>query len=141
MRLASEERGSITLWMLGLCLLVMTLGGLAVDLWRGLADRRGLQDLADATAFAAASGIDEAHFRSTGEVRLDPARARQLGRRSLAGQAEADVVRGLRIQVSPDGRSVVVVADGTVPLTLLGLLTDDDLAIRVTSTARPVLRP
>src|SRR5690606_32307296 len=70
-----DDRGSTTIWMLGLSVLLLLFGGLALDFWRGLAFQRELAAVADSAAIAAASGIDEVHFRETGEIRLDPARA------------------------------------------------------------------
>ncbi|MGB7859491.1 MAG: pilus assembly protein TadG-related protein, partial [Acidimicrobiia bacterium] len=54
-----SDRGSTTIWMLGLSLLLLLFGGLALDFWRGLAMQRELASVADSAALAAASGIDE----------------------------------------------------------------------------------
>lgn len=131
----------MTLWLLGLSLVLLTLGGLGVDLWRGFAERRALVDVADAAAFAAASGIDEALFRATGEVRLDPGRARSLAGRSIASQPDAGALTSSAVAVAPDGRAVVVTVRGQVPLTLLALVTTDALEVEVTAVAHPVVRP
>ncbi len=37
----NSDDGSITLWLLGVVLIILALGGLAIDLWRGFAARRG----------------------------------------------------------------------------------------------------
>lgn len=131
----------MTLWLLGLSLVLLTLGGLGVDLWRGFAERRSLVDVADAAAFAAASGIDEERFRATGEVRLDPARARALAGRSIASQPDADALTSSTVAVATDGSAVVVTVRGEVPLTLLALVTTDALEVEVTAVAHPVVRP
>jgi len=34
------EHGTVTLWVLGLCIALMFLGGLSLDLWRAVAVRR-----------------------------------------------------------------------------------------------------
>ena len=39
---ARGRAGTITLWVLGLCISLMFLGGLSLDLWRAVADRRQL---------------------------------------------------------------------------------------------------
>ena len=49
------ERGTVTLWVLGLCVSIMFRGGLGVDLWRGVAVRRELSAVADAAASAGAN--------------------------------------------------------------------------------------
>jgi Flp pilus assembly protein TadG len=131
----------MTLWLLGLSLVLLTLGGLGVDLWRGFAERRALVDIADAAAFAAASGIDEERFRATGEVRLDPSRARALAGRSIASQPDADALTTSTVAVAADGGAVVVTVRGEVPLTLLRLVTTDALEVEVTAVAHPVVRP
>src|SRR5438128_12171130 len=35
-----DEHGTTTLWVLGLCISLLFLGGLSLDLWRAVADRR-----------------------------------------------------------------------------------------------------
>jgi len=43
-----DEGGWVALWMLGLALLVLALGGLSLDLWRAISERRELAAAADA---------------------------------------------------------------------------------------------
>jgi uncharacterized membrane protein len=82
-----SDRGSVTIWVLGLSMLLLTFGGLALDYWRALALQRELASVADSAAIAAASGIDEEVYRATGgatratvrrrvprKLRLDPRR-------------------------------------------------------------------
>jgi len=66
------ERGSVTIWMLGFTLLVLFLGGIGIDMFRGFTQRQELAGMADSAAIAAATAVDVAYFRGTGEVRLDP---------------------------------------------------------------------
>ena len=70
-----DERGTMTLWVLGLCIAVLFLGGLSLDLWRVIAVRRSLVAMADAGATAGANGLDQAALRD-GVLRLDPVVAR-----------------------------------------------------------------
>jgi hypothetical protein len=56
------ERGTITLWMLGCCLMLFAVGGISVDLWRSFSVRRSLAAAADAAALSGASAIDEERF-------------------------------------------------------------------------------
>lgn len=131
------ERGSVALWLLGVCVMLLFLGGLSLDLWRGFAERRALAAAADAAAVAAAQAIDEAHFRTTGEVVLDPGLAEALALTSLAGQPEAARMTGALVSV--DGERVTVTVTGEVPLTLLAVLMPDrePLLVNVASTATP----
>ena len=62
------ESGTVTLWLLGLCLMLFALGGISLDLWRAFSERRALAATADAAALAGASAIDEARYRASGTV-------------------------------------------------------------------------
>jgi Flp pilus assembly protein TadG len=100
----ANERGTITLWVLGLCISLLFLGGLSLDLWRAVADRRQLSSMADTAATAAANGVDLEALRA-GVLRLDPVRARAIALASLESDAHAldafDVeVVGNRVTVS-----------------------------------------
>lgn len=127
------ERGSVTMWMLGLSLLLLAFGGLAVDYWRALALQRELAAVADSAAVAGASGIDESHYRATGEVVLAPGRTMGLVARSVDFQGVdlADV----EVTFSPDNTSVTVVVRGEVELGLLRILIDEDDPMQVTASA------
>lgn len=134
-----SERGSVTIWILGLSLLLLVFGGLAIDYWRGLALQRELAAVADSAAIAAGSGIDEEHYRATGEVLLDPLRSRDL---ALASVAFQDLDR-VTVDVSADPDAVTVTVVGEVQLGLLGVLVDEDqpLTVRGVATASPRLVP
>jgi uncharacterized membrane protein len=135
------DRGSITIWLLGLSVLLLLFGGLSIDFWRALALQRELAAVADSAAVAAASGIDEARYRETGEVTLDPARARALGAASI-GVQDLDPV-SFEIATDIDGLSVEVVVVDEVELGLLGLFVDqtEPLTVRAEATASPRLLP
>lgn len=66
------ERGSVQLFMLGLGVAILLLGGISFDLWRLIGERRELAALADTAAIAATSGVDADFFRDQGISRLDP---------------------------------------------------------------------
>ncbi|HLF61667.1 MAG TPA: pilus assembly protein TadG-related protein [Acidimicrobiia bacterium] len=135
------DRGSVTIWMLGLSVLLLLFGGLAIDFWRALALQRELAAVADSAAIAAASGIDEEHYRATGEVILDPIRARELGAASVTGQ-DLDSA-SFEIATHSDGLSVDVVVVDSIELGLLGLFVDqtEPLTVRAEATATPRLLP
>jgi len=136
---AGDERGAVTLWILGLCVTVLFLGGLSLDLWRSFSTRRALAEAADAAAVAGANGIDEGALRN-GELVLDPREAEQLAWESLASQGLPDDVTGADVLVEPDG--VVVSLAGNVDLTLLKIfLGDRDLDVAVTARADPRRSP
>ena len=80
-RRCAGDRGSVTVWTLGMVLVVMFLGAISFDLWSGFATRREYAGAADQAAQAGANALDEALFRSTGERKLDPQRAEDARRR------------------------------------------------------------
>lgn len=134
-----SERGSITIWMLGLSLLILVFGGLALDYWRALAQQRELASIADSAAIAAASGIDETVYRASGAIVLDPQRSMNLANDAIAWQGVAP----LSTTVDVAAGSVTVTLVGEVELGLLGVFVDqsEPLTVRAQATAIPVLLP
>ena len=136
-----SERGSVTLWTLGLSLLLLLFGGLAVDFWRALALQRELAAIADSASVAAASGIDEERYRATGEVVIDAARAAGIGLSYVASQDVA--LDDLIVTTEFDGSSVSVLVVDRLELGLMGVFVDQTAPLTVTAkaTAIPVLVP
>lgn len=126
-----SDRGSVTLWCLGLCLLILSIGAVTIDVWRTFSARRALASTADAAAQAGANGIDVAHYGETGEARLDPERAEQLADLSFAHQGDTPGVIGFE-RVANTQRITVIVR-GRVDLGLLGLFADEPFEITVTA--------
>lgn len=120
-RLRGAEGGFLTIWLLGLCFLLLALGGVSLDLWHVFAARQELAGIADAAALAGASGLDQAAARG-GTVVLDQPDAERLAALSVAAQPDRSALVSWRLSVSPDGQEVTVVADGRASLTLLRLL-------------------
>jgi Flp pilus assembly protein TadG len=137
---ARRESGTITLWMLGLCLMLFLLGGISLDLWRAFSERRSLAATADAAAVAGASALDEAAYRSTGAVRLVPADAQRRAHASLADQLDRRALRDARVEATED--TVMVTVGGYVDFSLLQIVAPgDEFAITVHATARPQASP
>ena len=118
----SGERGSITVWLLGLAVLLLFVGGLSLDLWRAFGARQLLANAADAAAIAGSTGIDTARFRDTGQIVLDPGLAGERVRDSLAHQGGVPLSEPPAVEVDPDPPQVAVVLTGKVRLTLLHVL-------------------
>ena len=132
---ARRESGTITLWMLGLCLMLFLLGGISLDLWRAFSERRSLAATADAAAVAGASSLDEAAYRSSGAIRLVPADAQRRARASLADQLDRRALRDARVEATED--TVMVTVGGWVDFSLLQIVAPgDEFAISVHATAR-----
>jgi uncharacterized membrane protein len=135
--MSADDRGSVTIWVLGLSMLLLVFGGLALDYWRALAMQRELAAVADSAAVAAASGIDEEFYRETGDVVLEPMRSRGLAEAAVDWQG----VEVLAIDVVVAPTSVTVTLIGEVELGLLGVFVDqsEPLTVRATASATPVL--
>ncbi len=128
--------GTTTLWLLGICLVLFALGGISLDLWRAFSERRALAATADAAALAGASAIDEAHYRSSGAILLDPVVAESRARDHIAQQLDRAALRS--VSVRADTEAVTVVVHGRVGYTLLGVLAPhDEFDVEVTATATP----
>lgn len=134
-RLRAAEGGFLAIWLLGVCFVLLALGGVSLDLWRVFAARQELAGIADAAALAGASGIDQAAARR-GTVVLDQPDAERLAALSVAAQTDRSALVSWRLSVSPDGQEVTVVADGRASLTLLRLLAGRaGVTLQVTSSA------
>jgi hypothetical protein len=131
------QDGTVTLWLLGVCLMLFALGGVSLDLWRGFSTRRSLAAAADAAALAGASAVDEDAYRSDGVVRLDPGLAEDRAREHLARQLDRAALRSSDVHVVDD--TVTVVVRGELAFTLLGVVGPGrDLAVRVEASATPM---
>jgi Flp pilus assembly protein TadG len=135
-RRASRESGTITMWMLGLCVMLFLLGGISLDLWRAFSERRTLAATADAAALAGASALDEAAYRGSGVVRLVPADAQRRAHASLAEQLDRRALRDARVVATE--AEVNVTVGGSVDFSLLQIVAPgDEFGITVHATARP----
>lgn len=135
-----DDRGSITLWLVGLVMIVFAVGGIGIDLWRGLAAHRYVASVVDAAAVAAGSAIDEEMWRFEGELILDPDRVRDHVALSVAAQSGGPDV-AYAVATAPDGSRATITAATTVDLTLLALLVEGALEVSATATASPMLSP
>ncbi len=132
----NRERGSVTIWGVGLIGVLFGFAGLAVDTWRVFTERQALAGLADSAAVAGANGVDEELFRVTGEVVLDQAEAAGLATDYLAGRSgDAVVAIGFR------DTGIEVTLSDTVDLTLLTFfLGGEPVDLQVTAYANPAQR-
>lgn len=129
-----SEAGFLTIWLLGLCLLLLFVGGVSADLWHVFAERQALAGIADAAALAGASGIDPNEARA-GVILLDPARATALAEASVAAQPDAGSLVSSSVGVSVAGSEIMVSMRGTSSLFLLRLLGAGPLVFHVTASA------
>lgn len=136
-----RERGSVTLFGVGLVALLLFVGGFSLDLWRVYSERRALAEIADAAAAAGANGLDADAYRDGSDVRLDPARAETLAWQNLAGQADDASLSGApSVAATPGG--ITVILSGEVELTLLGAFGDDGpFVFTVVAESGPIPSP
>lgn len=135
-RRGRDDAGWVTLWLLGLAVMLLALGGLSLDLWRVFSERRDLAGAVDAAAAAGASGIDVDRFRANGELALDPAAVETLVAQNL--KAQTDLRSLTHVAVEASAQAVTVTAVGAVDLTLTRTLIPlGPVTIRVDATAQP----
>ena len=120
-----------------MCVSLLFLGGLGLDFWRAIAERRELSARADAAATAAANALDEDALRG-GVIRVVPDRARAIAVAELAGDPEPlDETR-----IAVDGNTVTVTIRDHVDFSLLGIfMPGDRFEIEVHARAAPDERP
>jgi Flp pilus assembly protein TadG len=133
------QRGdAMIVWCILLAVLLLPLGGLTIDLWRGIAAQRSLQSAAEDAATAGSSGIDVQQYRATGCLLLDPVDAVPLAQANLASQADLGPLAAVDISVTPDDRQISVTLEEDVHLTLLSLVEGDrPLVVTATATSAP----
>ena len=133
-----NERGQVTVLVVGMTMVVFAVAGLAVDGTRAFIYRRTLQSAADAAALAGASELDkQSYYLSAGrEVVVDPAGARQVAYRSLRS-------RGLPVRASVDSTDteVGVVLRGSLDTMFLRLVGFERMPVAVEAVSSPVAVP
>lgn len=139
-RRAADEDGSTLVLYPFAVLIVLGLGGLALDFALFFQAHRDSVDVAAGLASDIAGIVDEGVFATTGEVRIDPDRARTVI--DVVNADLADHPHGLQCAatIPPTAPSTVdVTCTGRAEAVLLpavGLLGDMDLRGRATASSR-----
>jgi len=130
----------MTLWLLGLSLALLAVGGISMDLWRVATQRRVLSAAVDAAAAAGAGVLDLEHLRTSEELQLEPAGAEARARQTMAMLAPAGLTA---YAATASLTSVSVVAEGEVAISLLRLVLPDaePVIVRVEAVAAPRASP
>ncbi len=143
MRRLQRSEGFVTIWILGLCVILLFLGGISLDLWRAFSDRRVLAAIVDAAAVAGASDLDREHVRTQSQaghpvVRLDEHAARRRAEEYLAIHARKLRIQDASVTFSPDLTEITVTASAVSNLTLVRILLPGEapLTLKVTSTVQ-----
>lgn len=129
-RLQAEE-GQVLVMVALMMMGVVSVVGLVSDGGLVFAQRRDLQNVADAAAAAAAMQIDEAAYRSTGEVILDEQSSREAAALYLEDEGGLDYV----IAVLPDRVEVSVSRQASTGfLRVIGI---DGVEVSASASAEP----
>ncbi|MBW3642288.1 MAG: hypothetical protein KY447_05175 [Actinobacteria bacterium] len=139
MKAGRGEDGVVTLWVLAVCAMALFVGGITLDLWRGIATQRAVSAAVDGAAVAGASGLDEAAFRGSGGdvVQLDLALARELAAETLAAQPAGEKLVDVAIEVTP--ARITVRAGRRMEFTLLKVFLprEEPLLVHASSSVDP----
>lgn len=137
--LAPGDRGSALVLVPTLMLVLIALGGIAIDLSLVHGAHRAAHRAVSSAADDAASMIDTRLLQRTGEVRIDPDAARRAATAELAAAAMPGHLSGTpSVVVDPVGTTVVVTIELDVDRVMLRALPGqpDHERIRVSATAR-----
>ena len=148
-RSSSSERGSISLFILGLALVAMLLIAGAVAVTSAHLSRMRLLDVADGAALSAANALDDsAYDQGIGEsVPLSNRSVQERAAVYLDSRPRPGSVTAWRLAPgtgTPDGRTAVVVVVGEAELPMIGPALRDlgvSVTIRVESRARSDVAP
>jgi len=135
-----EQGGFFTIWVLGLCVVLLFIGGLSLDLWNGFSQRRQLEEIADGATVAGGSQIDLPTFKSNGTVVLDVNAARRSAFQYI-DQAKADdniTLTEEKVEVVDNHLRVELSRNVAMTLTKVLAPVTDPYVIKVSSAAEPV---
>jgi Flp pilus assembly protein TadG len=129
---ASGDTGSLSVFVVGLVLVLMALAGLVVDGGRAVNARAAAADDAEQAARAGANQLDQNALRASGRVVIDPAAAQVAATNFLAARGYA---RG-EVSVDIQPNSVRVAVSDDIDTTLLALVNIDTFHVTGSATAR-----
>lgn len=129
-RLASNDRGQVTVFVALFAAVVVLFAGLAVDGGLALAAKIRALGEAQEAARAGAQAVDLAAYRADGTVRLRPEQARTLAQNYLAATGDTGTVRATE-------QEVTVTVTAHQPTQLLHVAGLDTLTVTATGTAQP----
>ena len=128
-----DDRGTATVFVVGLALILLALAGLVVDGGLAINARERVADDVEQASRAGAERVDVLTLRQSGVVRLDPAAAQLAAEQFLAarGYAAGDVT------VTADANTVHTQAQRTVSTALLSLVFINSFTVSAQARARP----
>lgn len=134
----STERGSITIWAMGLSLLLFGVGFLSLDLWASFSTRLEAAAIADAAAIAGATALDEAAWRN-GLLALDPVAAEQ--RATTAAMSHPRWRSDMALSATATTTGVTVYVSQSIPFRFVAaFVPDQSVEVTVSAYAEPEIR-
>lgn len=130
-RRGADERGAISVLILGLIVALFLIAGLVIDGGQAINGRQKAFDDAEQAARAGANEIDVGALRSSGQVVILPGEAQAAAARFLTSQGYGPTT----FTVSADGDSVTVTTTTSVDTTLLQLVGFSSFDVRGQATA------
>ncbi len=131
----TSEQGSMTLWAMGMSLLLFAVGFLALDLWSGFAARQEAAAIADSAAIAGATAIDQTAWR-TGTLALEPATAEDRAIRAALDHPAWDASMDVSAAATTGG--VTVSVSRSIPFRFIAGMVPNRVAdVTVSAYAEP----
>ncbi len=131
------ERGAVTIWGIGLILVLFGVAGLAVDTWRVFAERQALAGLADSASIAGATAVDVVEFRNSGTVQLDHDMAAARAVDYLNAHA-SDLDDDIAASITFPADGIEVTLTREVELTIIGAFLDEGVVgMKVSAYSTP----
>jgi len=130
-----SERGSMTLWAMGMSLLLFAVGFLALDLWSGFAARQQAAAIADSAAIAGATALNETAWRA-GTLALEPATAQDRAIGAALDHPAWDAAMNVSATATTGGITVSV--SRSIPFRFIsGMVPNRTAEITVSAYAEP----
>jgi Flp pilus assembly protein TadG len=131
-RVAPDDRGAATIFVIGLSIMLLVMAGLVVDGGLAINARATAADIAEQGARAGAKEVDVGVLRRDNVVKIDPVRATQQADAFLADALDGNGVPV--VNATPDQVEVIVTRQ--VDTALLGLVGFQSFTVRARATAR-----
>ena len=134
--MVANDRGSFTIWTLGLCMALMALIGISIDVWRTFEQRHEALMVADAMARSGAAQMDEDIRRQESRVEIDIHAAQEAIDKALVSQENSDRYVVTEVVVQPDYVSVEIAIEVQFGFTRL-FSSNNQIVVAATSRAQP----
>lgn len=133
----TKERGSASIFVIGMSLVLLVCAGLVVDGGLAINARMRVADDAEQAARVGADSINVAQLRAGGDLEVDADLARQ---RAASYLRDRGYVTG-QYRVDTEGNAVVVQVQDTSETALLKLVNINDFVVNGRATAEPDTGP